>query len=71
MCAIIFKSDLPVSEIPISWKLGLDITQDPEDQRNVMAGGPTCTYLGKRIPCFFGTSQQKVAVLMDKYLRTC
>jgi len=20
-----------------------------------MAGGPTCTYLGKRIPCFFGT----------------
>jgi hypothetical protein len=56
MCAIIFKSDLPVSEIPISWKLGLDITQDPDDQHSVMAGGPTCTYLGKRIPCFFGTS---------------
>jgi hypothetical protein len=26
MCAIIFKSDLPVSEIPVSWKSGLDIT---------------------------------------------
>jgi hypothetical protein len=56
MCAIIFKSDQPVSEIPISWKLGLDITCDADDHNKVMAGGPTCTYLGKRIPCFFSTS---------------
>ncbi len=56
MCAIIFKSDQPVSEIPISWKLGLDITCDADDHSNMMARGPTCTYLGKRIPCFFGTS---------------
>jgi hypothetical protein len=26
MCATIFKSEQPVSEIPISWKLGLDLT---------------------------------------------
>jgi len=57
MCAIIFKSEQPVSEIPISWKLGLDITvTDMDDQAKVMAGGPTCTYLGKQVPCFFGTS---------------
>jgi hypothetical protein len=56
MCAIIFTADLPVSEIPVSWKLGLDITCNADDHSKVMAGGPTCTYLGKRIPCFFGTS---------------
>jgi hypothetical protein len=56
MCAIIFKSELPVSKIPVSWKLGLDITCDADDHDNVMTGGPTCTYLGKKIPCFFGTS---------------
>jgi len=56
MCAIIIKSDLPVSEIPVSWKSGLDITCTADDHSKVLAGGPTCTYLGKRIPCFFGTS---------------
>jgi hypothetical protein len=50
MCAIIFKSDLPVMEIPISWKLGLDIRKDPEIQYNAMARGATCTYLGKKSP---------------------
>jgi hypothetical protein len=47
MCAIIFKSDLPVSEILVSWKLGLDITCNADDHSKVMAGGPMCTYLGK------------------------
>jgi hypothetical protein len=56
MCAIIFKSDLPVSEIPVSWKLGLDITCNADDPSKMLAGGPMCTYLGKQIPCFFGTS---------------
>jgi hypothetical protein len=57
MCAIIFKLDQDISEIPVSWKLGLDITSENlEDQSAVMTGGPTCTYLGKSIPCFFGTS---------------
>ena len=27
-----------------------------DDQRKVMAGGSACTYLGKQVPCFFGTS---------------
>jgi hypothetical protein len=54
--AIIFKSDLPICELPVSWKLGLDITCDADDHSKVMAGGPTCTYLGKQTPCFFGTS---------------
>ncbi len=56
MCAIIYKSDLPVSKIPVSWKLAVDITCNADDHSKVIAGGPTCTYLGKRIPCFFGTS---------------
>ena len=32
MCAVIFKSELPVSEIPLSWKLGSDITVEPRGQ---------------------------------------
>jgi len=56
MCAVIFKSDLPVSEIPVSWKLGLDITCNADDHSKVMARGPMCTYLGKQVPCFFATS---------------
>jgi hypothetical protein len=27
MCAIIFKSDKDMKDIPITWKLGIDITQ--------------------------------------------
>jgi len=53
---LFFKSDLPVSEIPVIWKLGLDITCNADDHSKVMVGGPTCTYLGKQITCFFGTS---------------
>jgi hypothetical protein len=40
MCAIIFKSEQDVSEIPISWKTGIDITcENVEDTTNVMRGG--------------------------------
>jgi len=57
MCAVIFKSELPVSEIPLSWKLGIDITaEDLDDRETVMRGGPCCTYNGKVVPCFYGTS---------------
>jgi hypothetical protein len=57
VCAIIFKSEQNVSEIPISWKLGVDITvDDVNNKKMVMRGGPTCTYNGKEIPAFFGTS---------------
>jgi hypothetical protein len=57
MCAIIFKSELPVSEIPLSWKLGIDITvNDLKDRVIVMKGGPCCLYNGKEVPCFYGTA---------------
>jgi len=57
LCAIIFKSELSVSQIPISWKTGIDIScEDVEDRNKVMCGGPTCYYQGKSIPCFYGTS---------------
>jgi len=57
LCAIIFKSELDISEIPINWKTGIDITcEDVEDRAKVMCGGPTCFYQGKTIPCFYGTS---------------
>jgi hypothetical protein len=56
MCTVIFKSELPVSEIPVSWKLGLDITADVDDADKVMKGGPCCNYRGKIVPCFYCTS---------------
>jgi hypothetical protein len=57
LCAIIFKSEQNMSEIPISWKLGVDITvDDVNNKKMAMQGGPTCTYIGKEIPAFFGTS---------------
>ncbi len=57
MCAVIFKSELPVSKIPLSWKLGIDITiNDLEDRAVVMKGGPCCTYNDKEAPCFYGTA---------------
>jgi len=56
LCAIIFKSDLHVSQIPVSWKTGINITQDANNINLVASGGPTCFYLGKEIPCFYGTS---------------
>jgi hypothetical protein len=56
MCAIIFKSEKKVSEIPLNWKLGVGITvTDLEDKKLVMSGGPTCSFHRKNIPTFFGT----------------
>ncbi len=53
MCVFIFKSEQQVSEIPLSQKLGFDITvTDLEDKKLVMSGGPTCFYNGKIIPPF-------------------
>ncbi len=57
ICAILFKSDQKVHEIPINWKTGINlIVEDTDDHSKVMAGGPSCTYLGKTVPCFYGTS---------------
>jgi len=52
MHAIIFKSEQDISEIPVSWKLGIDITcENAGDTAKVIHGGPTCTFQGKQIPC--------------------
>jgi hypothetical protein len=55
--AIIFKSKQKINEIPVHWKTCIDLTCDDADgMAKVAAGGPTSTYLGKEIPCFYGSS---------------
>jgi hypothetical protein len=56
MCTVIFKSELPVSEIPVSWKLGFSITADMDDTHKVMKGGLCCNYRGKIVPGFYCTA---------------
>jgi hypothetical protein len=56
MWAIIFKSNQDISEILVSWKSGIVITiENAENTAKVMHGGPTCSFQGKHIPCFYGT----------------
>ncbi len=51
LCAIFFKSEQQISEIPVNWKTGIDLTcDDTVDMKNIAAGVSTCTYLGKEIP---------------------
>jgi hypothetical protein len=41
----------------VNWKTGIDIMVEDADVIKVVAkGGPTCTYHGKEIPWFYGTS---------------
>jgi hypothetical protein len=69
MCSIILKSEKLVNEIPMSWRYGIDITKDLFNEESdqdlfmmntgkgkAMAGGPTCIFQGKEIPCFVCTS---------------
>jgi hypothetical protein len=71
MCAIILKSELDMSKIPLNWKYGIDITKylriegsddDEELFQNssglgeAMQGGTRCLFQGKLIPCFVCTS---------------
>lgn len=69
MCAVIFKSQKKQCEIPITWKLGINITKDVltgttetetimlnYGDEKAMSGGPRCMYNGKEIPCFTGCS---------------
>jgi hypothetical protein len=68
LCAIIMKSEKHVSDLPISWKLGIDITKevhtgetlletyDNNKQSGASIGGPNCTYMGVKVPCFVCTS---------------
>jgi hypothetical protein len=64
MCAIVMKSEKDVNDLPLSWKLGIDITKNVETgetllesfdknmQTKASIGGPKCTYNGITIPCF-------------------
>jgi hypothetical protein len=70
LCVIILKSEKPVEEIPISWKWGIDITKNVDNngtcqaelfdqncgEDKIICGGPKCTFQGKDLPCFIGTS---------------
>jgi hypothetical protein len=69
MCALIFRSEKEVSELPTNWKMGIDVTKavhtDDDDAEmflqnwgddKTLAGGPKCYYKGKLIPCFVGAS---------------
>jgi hypothetical protein len=69
MCAVIFKSEKSIQEIPLSWRYGIDVTKDMKEGENevqlflnncgpdeAMSGGPQCFFKGKNIPCFTGCS---------------
>ena len=69
MCAVILKSNKDISELPDTWKLGIDIRKtmvEGENELNIFTnnfgenkgipGGPRCTYNGKLVPCFVGCS---------------
>jgi hypothetical protein len=69
LCSIILKSNKEISEIPMNWKLGIDIRRDlTRNTNNVefvranigegtsLPGGQRCTYRGKELPCFVGFS---------------
>jgi hypothetical protein len=76
--AIIFKSEQDIKDIPVSWKLGVDLavqTSEADNMKNIGKGGPTCVYKGKTIPCFYGTSPKAsitstLLADMFKYLDT-
>jgi hypothetical protein len=61
LCAVIMKSTKEPSELPLSWKLGIDIRKNIETgettvenlslnlgEGKAMPGGPTCTFNGKK-----------------------
>jgi hypothetical protein len=65
MCTVILKLAKSIHDIPIAWKMGIDITNDVEDgttnyelfENNygvgkLLPGGHTGRFNGKEIPCF-------------------
>jgi hypothetical protein len=70
MCAVILKSEKSIEDTPLSWRYGIDVTKTLQHQSEddidmflkntgtgtAMAGGPTCYFRGKEIPCFVCTS---------------
>lgn len=72
LCVVIMKSEMTIAEVPISWKWGIDITksanqdgkcnaelfEDNCGKEKIISGGPVCTFQGKEIPCFVGSSKK-------------
>ena len=72
LCVIILKSEQNVKDIPLNWKWGIDITktadvtgkcsaelfEDNCSEDGVICGGPKCTFRGKELPCFIGSSKK-------------
>jgi hypothetical protein len=69
MAAVIEKLSKNITEVPMHWKLGNDITKQPEEgttefnifdnsfgPNKVVPGGPRNTFNGKELPCFVGCS---------------
>lgn len=51
LCTIIFKNKLNISEIPVNWKLGIDIKvsiKNADNMSKVALGGPICVFCGKK-----------------------
>ena len=72
LCVVIMKSELNIKELPITWKWGIDITKSANKdgkcnaelfenncgEEKIISGGPMCTFKGKEIPCFVGSSKK-------------
>jgi hypothetical protein len=69
MCSVILKSEKHISEIPCSWRFGIDIMKEVQTEGTnaevfsvnsgsgtAMCGGPICRFNGIDIPCFVCTS---------------
>jgi hypothetical protein len=70
MCAIIFKSEQHIREIPVNWKTGIDLTVDnADDLEKVAAGGPPVPTWGKKSPVFMAPLLKLPLPL--SYLPTC
>jgi hypothetical protein len=69
MCAVILNYEKEAHKIPLSWKLGIDITNKLNDastivelleknsgEEGAMREGHFCKFNGINVPCFVGTS---------------
>jgi hypothetical protein len=69
LCAVTLKSTKEIQEIPLIWKMGIDIQkvihtgqtrnktlEQNYGEGNECMGGPKWTYNNKEIPCFVGCS---------------
>jgi hypothetical protein len=64
MCVIIMRSEKDVTDLPMSWTLGIDVSKEMHTgkttletynlnyKNGALIGGPKCVYLGKTIPSF-------------------